>query len=210
MGRRQLTGVKLAEDIGLSATSVSRIVTGHAKPKQVTFTRLMKRLCESSEDQQMLLRAFTGLKAPAVEETLAEDPRNAVEERERVERWLEARTQAITFKAAVARELDKAGIFYRRDVCEGLASADFLIEHGPTRIAIECKFNFSRDFDKTIGIACLLCELLHCAQVFVVVPFDGAVSADPVTALPTIKISVIADAIRSIRETIGTGFKIAK
>jgi hypothetical protein len=170
----------------------------------------MKRLCACPEDQQMLLRAFSGLTAPVREEPLADDPRNAVEERERVERWLEARTQAITFKDAVARELDKAGIFYRRDVCEGLASADFLIEHGTTRIAIECKFNVSRDFDKTIGIARLLCQLLHCAQVFVVVPFDGAFSADPITAPPTIKIGVIAEAIRSIHEAIGTGLKIAK
>jgi transcriptional regulator with XRE-family HTH domain len=210
MGRRQLTGVQLAEDIGLSATSVSRILTGHSNPKQVTFTRLMKRLCESPEEEQMMLRAFTGLKAPAVEEPVTEDPRNAVEERERVERWLEARTQAITFKDAVARELDKAGIFYRRDVCEGFASADFLIEHGPARIAIECKFNVSRDFDKTVGIARLLCELLHCTQVFIVVPFDGTFSADPVTASQTIKIGVVAEAIRSIHETIGTGIKIAK
>ena len=45
LGHRQLTGAQLAEDIGLSATSVGRIVTGHSKPKQVTLTRLMKRLC---------------------------------------------------------------------------------------------------------------------------------------------------------------------
>ncbi len=210
IGRRQLTGAQLAEDIGLSATSVSRIVTGHSKPKQVTLTRLMKRLCVSPEDQQMLLRAFTGLNAPTGEEPLADDPRNAVEERERVERWLEARTQAITFKDAVARELDKAGISYRRDVCEGIASADFLIEHGATRIAIECKFNVSRDFDKTVGIARLLCELLHCTRVFVVVPFDGEFSEFSATASPTIKIGVIADTIQSIREAIEPSLKVAK
>jgi hypothetical protein len=72
----------------------------------------MKRLCASPEDEQMLLRAFTGLKAPVGEEPLSDDPRNGIEERERVERWLEDRTQAITFKNAVARELDKAGIGY--------------------------------------------------------------------------------------------------
>jgi len=174
MGRRKLTGSKLAEDIGLSATSVSRIITGHSKPKQVTLTRLMKRLCASPDDEQMLLRAFSGLKAPTVEEPVADDPRNTLEERERVERWLEARTQAITFKDAVARELDKLGITYRRDVCDGIASADFLIERGSERIAIECKFNVSRDFDKTVGIARLLCELLHCNRVVIVVPFVGS------------------------------------
>ncbi|KAB2912388.1 MAG: helix-turn-helix domain-containing protein [Dechloromonas sp.] len=110
MSRRQLTGVQLAEEVGLSATSVSRIVTGHSKPKQVTLTRLMKRLCVAPDEEQLVLRAFAGLKSQINEEPLAEDSRNAVVERERVERWLEARTQAITFKNAVARELEKAGI----------------------------------------------------------------------------------------------------
>lgn len=203
MGRRKLTGAQLAIDVGLSATSVSRIITGHSKPKQVTLTRLMKRLCASSEDEQMLLRAFTGLSAPTVEEPILDDPRNTAEERERVERWLEARTQAITFKDAVARELDKAGIAYRRDVCDGIASADFLIESGTTRIAIECKFNVSRDFDKTVGIARLLCELLRCSWVFVVVPFNGAFSAESSAVATNIKIGVIGDAVHAIRAAIG-------
>lgn len=208
MGRRKLTGAQLAEDIGLSATSVSRIITGHSKPKQVTLTRLMKRLCASADDEQMLLRAFSGLKAQAVEEPVSDDPRNTLEERERVERWLEARTQAITFKNAVARELDKAGIAYRRDVCEGIASADFFIESGNTRIAVECKFNVSRDFDKTVGIARLLYELFDCEIVFVVVPFDGDFSA--VAATPHVRVCVVADAIRSILQIINAGAKDSK
>lgn len=134
----------------------------------------MKRLCTSPEEEQMILRAFTGIGAPPAEEpVIAEDPRNTAEERERIERWLEARTQAITFKDAVARELDKAGISYRRDVCDGIASADFLIERDGKRIAIECKFNVSRDFDKTVGVARLLCELLRCDSAIIVVPFEG-------------------------------------
>ena len=98
MARRQLNGVQLAEDIGISETALSRIVQGHSKPKQVTLTRLMKRLCTSTHEEQMILRAFTGRLAEALgEEAVATDPSNPAEERERVERWLEARTQAITF-----------------------------------------------------------------------------------------------------------------
>jgi transcriptional regulator with XRE-family HTH domain len=200
MGRRKLTGAKLAEDIGLSATSVSRIITGHSKPKQVTLTRLMKRLCASAEDQQMLLRAFTGLKAPAGEEPLADDPRNAIEERERVERWLEARTQAITFKDAVARELDKARIVYRRDVCDGIASADFLIERGKVRVALECKFNVGRDFDKTLGIARLLCELLHCDRVIIVVPFVAEFADAAMAGVSSVLVRTPADAVAHLKE----------
>jgi transcriptional regulator with XRE-family HTH domain len=174
MGRRELTGVQLAAEIGLSATSLSRIVTGHSKPKQVTLTRLMKRLCTTAQEEQMLLRAFTGSSDRMAEELPAADPLNDAAERERIERWLEARTQAITFKDAVARELSRAGIAFQRDVCSGIASADFLVGQGDVTIAIECKFNVGRDFDKTVGVARLLKGLLHCDRVIVVVPFIGA------------------------------------
>jgi Helix-turn-helix. len=178
MVRRQLTGVQLARDIGLSTTSLSRILRGHAKPKQVTLTRLMKRLCASPAEEQVILRAFTGLSPSVREEPPPDSPENASAERERVERWLEARTQAITFKNAIARELDKAAISYRRDVCEGIASADFLIESGAGRVALECKANISRDFEKTLGISLLLQELMRCDEVYVVVPFVS----EPVSA----------------------------
>ena len=200
MSRRKLTGAKLSEDIGLSTTSVSRIITGHSKPKQVTLTRLMKRLCASSEDEQMLLRAFSGLQLPAKEEPVSNDPRNSLEERERVERWLEARTQAITFKDAVARELDKLGINYRRDVCDGIASADFLIERGSQRIALECKFNVGRDFDKTVGIARLLCELLHCHRVIIVVPFIAEFADSALAGVSSVLVRTPADAAAHLKE----------
>ncbi len=193
MSRRKLTGAQLAENVGLSATSVSRIITGHSKPKQVTLTRLMKRLCASAADEQMLLRAFSGLKPQGVEEPVSDDPRNTFEERERVERWLEARTQAITFKDAVARELDKAGITYRRDVCEGIASADFLIDQESRRVAVECKFNVSRDFDKTVGIARLLRELLHCDMVIIAVPFEGDFISLAQSDIPSIQVRTVPD-----------------
>ena len=173
MSRRGLTGAQLGEEIGLSATSVSRIIQGHAKPKQVTLSRLMKRLCVSPEDEQQILRAFTGVAVPTAEEPVFDDPRNAAEERERVERWLEARTQAITFKDAIARELDKAGLHYRRDPCEGIASTDFLIETEAGFVALEAKFNVGRDFDKTVGIARLVREFFRCKAVIIVVPFEG-------------------------------------
>lgn len=199
MSRRGLTGAQLGEEIGLSATSISRIIQGHAKPKQVTLSRLMKRLCVNPEDEQLILRAFTGVAVPAVEEPISDDPRNAAEERERVERWLEARTQAIVFKNAVSKELDKAAISYRRDVCDGIASADFVIERGGQRIALECKFNVSRDFEKTVGIARLLCELLRCDSAIIVVPFvDDAVEA-ATRESPEIRACTPADAVTELR-----------
>lgn len=149
----------------------------------------------------MLLRAFTGISAPPAEEpVIAEDPRNSLEERERIERWLEARTQAITFKDAVSRELDKAGISYRRDVCDGIASADFLIERDGKRIAIECKFNVSRDFDKTVGIARLLREMLRCHRVIIVVPFVGSFADSAGSTTEAILVCTPVEAARAIAE----------
>jgi len=202
MGRRKLTGVQLAADIGLSATSLSRIVTGHSKPKQVTLTRLMKRLCGNPQEEQMLLRAFTGRAVPVLEAPITDDPLNAREERERVERWLEARTQAITFKNAVARELEKTGLNVRRDVCEGIGSADFLVEHGHKRIGIECKFNVSRDFEKTVGVARLLRTLLRCDSVVVVVPFLDAFAEAALADAPAVLVQTPAELVTYLEKSV--------
>lgn len=203
MARRQLTGVQLAGDIGISETALSRIVQGHSKPKQVTLTRLMKRLCTSTHEEQMILRAFTGRLSEALgEEAVANDPRNPAEERERVERWLEARTQSINFKNAVGRELDKAGVTYRRDVCEGIASVDFLIEGADKRVGIETKFNVGRDFEKTVGIARRLRELLRCDVVVIAVPFEGEFAAAADVEAPSVRVLTAADAARLAKEVI--------
>lgn len=202
MARRQLNGVQLAEDIGISETALSRIVQGHSKPKQVTLTRLMKRLCTSTHEEQMILRAFTGRLAEALgEEAVANDSRNPAEERERVERWLEARTQAITFKNAVGRELDKAGVPYRRDVCEGIASVDFLIERGGKRVAVECKFNVARDFEKTVGIAHRLHDLLRCDRTVIVVPFVDSYADEALASAPRVVVKTPAELVAFLEES---------
>ena len=152
----------------------------------------------------MILRAFTGRLAEALgEEAVAIESRNPAEERERVERWLEARTQAITFKNAVGRELDRAEVAYRRDVCEGIASVDFLIEGAGKRVGIETKFNVGRDFEKTVGVARRLRELLRCDLVIIAVPFEGefAVAAD--AEAPAIRVLTAADAAREAARQTG-------
>jgi transcriptional regulator with XRE-family HTH domain len=201
MNRRALNGAQLAQEIGLSQTSVSRILTGHSKPKQVTLTRLMKRLCVGADEEQMLLRAFTGTAAPSREEPVDNDAQNAAEERERVERWLEARTQAITFKKAVGRELDKTSVTYRRDVCEGIASVDFLIERGGRRIAVECKFNVARDFEKTVGIAQRLHELMRCDYTVIVVPFIDTYADQALALAPKVVVKTPAELVSFLEES---------
>ncbi len=171
MEKKAISGVQLAADIGISTTSVSKLLKGHSKPRQNTFTRMCQILCESKEDEQRLVSAFLGT------EFMPEDSfegKNEDSEKEvlrlRAEQFLERKTQAISFKRTVAKELDKAGIEYKTDYCEGLYSTDFLFQIGNERIALECKANVERDTKKIIAVSELLMQELDC-RVLVVTPY---------------------------------------
>jgi transcriptional regulator with XRE-family HTH domain len=174
---RGLKAYELGKKIGVSATSISKIMNGASRPRQNTFTRMCKVLCTTKDEEQKLVSAFAG------SEQLIEDnepSNNPSAEKEllslRAEQFLERKTQAILFKRSVARELDKAGIAYQQDYCEGIYSTDFLIEKDGKRIALECKANAGRDPEKTLAMAELLKEGLGCERVVIVVPYheEGA------------------------------------
>jgi len=191
MERRELTGSQLAEDIGLSAASVSRIVTGQSRPRQVTLSRLMKRLCTSKDEEQMLIAAYESKDAEGLPlAPLVSEAANAQAEEERVRRFMEVKAQSIAFKRSVARELDKAGIPYRQDVTENLVVTDFLVEVGNKRVALECKFNLHRDMAKSLISARLIREQFGCEDVLIVVPFyeeadgDGLEKKEKIRILP--------------------------
>jgi len=171
MESKKVSGLKLAEDIGISPTSVSRILNGQSRPRQVTLSRIMKALCQDRSEEQALLRAYSGLDT-LPEELAVNDERNAQAEEERVKRFLEVKTQSILFKRSMARELDKAGIAYAQDYCKGAVSTDFLIERGGKRIALECRFNVQRDFERAVLTAKVIREELGCELVITVTPFD--------------------------------------
>ena len=171
MDAKDVSGLKLAEDIGITPTSVSRILTGQSRPRQVTFTRILKRLCESKAEEQELIRAYSGLEALPEEAALA-DARNAEEDEARVKRFLEVKTQSILFKRSVGRELAKAGIEFTADYCKGAISTDFLIETNGKRIALVCRFNVQRDLERAVITAKVLREALGCDTVITVTPFD--------------------------------------
>lgn len=48
MERKGVTGVQLAQDIGIS------------KPRQLTLTHIMQRLCATPQEDQLILSAFAG------------------------------------------------------------------------------------------------------------------------------------------------------
>ena len=196
MEGKKITGLKLAESIGITPTSVSRILTGQSRPRQVTLTRIMQQLCQSHDEEQLLIRAYSGLES-LPQEAVSDDKRNAEEEEARVKRFLEVKTQSILFKRSVAKELDKADINYTMDFCLGAISTDFLIERGGKRIALECRFNVHRDIERALLTAMVLKRELMCDQVITVTPFDISetlpVGSDFLTATPNDAVELIQE-----------------
>lgn len=197
MEAKKVSGLKLAEAIGITPTSVSRILTGQSRPRQVTLTRIMQQLCQTQDEEQLLIRAYSGLES-LPQEAVSDDKRNAEEEEARVKRFLEVKTQSILFKRSVAKELDKVGIEYTMDFCQGAISTDFLIERGGQRIALECRFNVHRDLERAARTANILYKELECQKVITVTPFDTTEEsshlANFITATPSEAISAIIEA----------------
>ena len=181
---RGLKAYELGEAIGLSATSVSKIMNGVSRPRQNTFTRMCQELCTTKDEEQRLVSAFAGTELLQEEAASYDKQRNAEQEvlRMRAEQFLERKTQSIQFKRSVARELNKAGISYQQDYCQGPYSTDFLIEHNGQRTALECKSNVGRDIEKTEAICALIKAQLSCNRVCIVLPYlENDAVADAVT-----------------------------
>jgi transcriptional regulator with XRE-family HTH domain len=171
MERQKLTGAKLAEEIGLSATSVSQILTGKTKPRQVTLSRMMKRLCQSPEDEQALLSAYESLSGAKVPVSpVVDNEENAATEEERVRRFMEMKATAVAFRKQVVAALAKLKIPYCQDFTLGAVIADLLIHHEGKCIALECRANVKRDLEKSLVSARIIRDELKCDRVFIVVP----------------------------------------
>lgn len=171
MDRHDLTGVKLAEEIGISAVSVSHILTGKSRPRQVTLSRMMKRLCENKKDEQALLSAYESLSGANVPVSLiVGDGQNKATEEERVRRFMEMKAKAVAFRREVVAILDHLKVPYWQDVASGEVITDLLIEDNGKRIALECRANVKRDLEKSLISARVIRDELKCDQVFIVVP----------------------------------------
>jgi len=192
IGLKGLTGVQLSAETGLTTMSMSRLLNGQTRPRQVTLTRLMKYLCKTKAEEQSLLRAYSGLET-LLEEAVLDNEKNAQEECARALRYLEMKSQSIAFKRSVARELDKAGLSYKQDHAEGVFVTDFLIEQDGQRVALECKFNIHRDFEKTGTIAELLKENLKIDSVLIVVPYGMDSVTKESSGLTIVELSELAE-----------------
>lgn len=135
----------------------------------------MKTLCANTEEEQMVVRVFAGAELLEKESSRLL-PNDELLERDRAERSLEVKAQSIAFKKSVMRELDNLGVKYTQDYCEGIYVTDFLIEKDGKRIALECKFNVQRDFEKAVMIASLIRENLNCEEAIIVIPYESELS----------------------------------
>lgn len=186
MRRRGLTGNRLAADIGISPTSVSKILTGASKPKQLTLSRLMKRLCSSPEEEQMVIRAFT-----QVEDGLPDEPERLPrpvpeDEMERVTRYLEVKSMAVAFENDVEAVFRQTGVRYEKDYRVDPFICDFLVSVPGRRIAVDCKYNVNRDWDRTYATVGLLKKNLPCDEVIVVIPYENGLARNAKPELETL------------------------
>jgi transcriptional regulator with XRE-family HTH domain len=175
MDRQKMTGAKLAEEIGISATSVSQILTGKTRPRQVTLSRMMRVLCENPRDEQALRSAYESLAGITLPVSpVLDDDANAATEEARVRLFLKIKTQAVAFRNDVKSALDAIPLAYQAEVSKGSVITDFLIEQNDKRIALECRANVKRDLEKSLVSARIIRDELECDQVFIVVPeMDG-------------------------------------
>ena len=204
MDRRKMTGTRLAEEIGISATSVSQILTGKTRPRQVTLSRMMKRLCENSADEQALLAAYDALGRTKLKVTpVFDDEANAATEEERVRRFLEMKATAVAFRKEVAKALNQIPIRYQSDFTKGAVITDCLIEQNGKRIALECRANVQRDLEKSLLSARIIRDEFKCDQVLIVVPSHDEKIDD--LSLDESEIKLLA--LRNLAETIGLSLK---
>jgi transcriptional regulator with XRE-family HTH domain len=167
---RGLTAKELASRINLSETSVSLIVKDVTKPRQANLTRIIEELCETPEEQQLLISAYVRIEGDLSHEDAQVD--QAVYDRaeeKRVHQYLQAKSQSVAFRESVAAALTEAGITFQGPHQNQDIICDFFIPGSPS-IAIECKSNLTRDWDRTVTTVKLLTRKLEIDTALVLIP----------------------------------------
>ena len=195
LAQRGLTAKELSERVNLSETSVSKIVKGVSKPRQANLTRIIQELAVTPEEEQQLLSAYGQIEDRVADDSVQHNEQvfDKLEE-ERVRRYLQAKSQSITFRESVAEALTATGAQFQGPRQNRNIICDFFIPGIPS-IAIECKSNPTRDWDRTITSARLFREELPCDRVIVVTPFEEAELTEPLLIrLKKAKIQIVPHA----------------
>jgi transcriptional regulator with XRE-family HTH domain len=172
--RRGLKQKALAKRIGISESSFSLILNAKARPRQITVTRLMQQLNCNAEEQQAIVAAYDHaedvelpLKPNSPERPIPED------EMERVRRYMEVKSMSVAFEGDVDAVLLKTGVSFQKDFRVDPFICDFMLEIHGRRVAIDCKYNVNRDWDRTCATVKLLREKLPCDEVVIVIPYEN-------------------------------------
>jgi transcriptional regulator with XRE-family HTH domain len=177
----------VAEKVGITPASFSRILTGTVRPRQGTFTKLFEALSANSREEQLLLSSYSELPEHISEDHPAPIGPNGEllpSELERVARYLEMKALAVNFKKSVAQTLRSHRIVFQEDVIANSVIADFLVKQ-PCIAALECKFNVNRDWDRELATVQILRSQLPCDHVVIVVPFQNTLASEITSALKT-------------------------
>jgi transcriptional regulator with XRE-family HTH domain len=169
---RGLKQKALAAQVGLTESSLSMILNAKARPRQLTLTRLLNRLNCTPEEEQTVLSAYDhaeGADLP-LRPGLREKP-IPPDELERVRRYLKIKAESMAFEDTVEGILKESGLSYERGFRGEQIICDIFIP-GPPKVAIECKYNVKRDWDRTLATAHVLKEGFSCDAVIVVVPSE--------------------------------------
>lgn len=178
MERKKLTGQQLSAKIGLSQTSVSKILKGHSKPRQSTLARIVQTLCDTPGEESLLVNTYSGVSFDTPEEVIAESSSNYQVDQNRIAQCMDIRTQAMSFKNAIASTLIENNFSFHRDYCESNFSIDFLVRVNEYKIALELMFNTSRGLEKAIALAQRFQANTKSTETIVVVPYiDHVVEA---------------------------------
>lgn len=174
--QRGLRQKALAAKINITESSLSNILNGKVRPRQVTFTRLIRELEVTPAEQQKLLTAYDFAEMGELPERLSEaESPIPHDEIQRVKRYMEIKSMSVTFQDDVENALSETGRYFERSHRQENLICDFLFPELP-RIAVDCKYNLNRDWDRTIASVKLLKDHLDLSIVLIVVPYTNDIT----------------------------------
>ena len=100
------------------------------------------------------------------------------------------KARSISFKEEVEGIFRKSGLKYKKNYIKNGLVCDFLLEN--ERIGFECKFNATRDIEKTITALKILLDNLELSKIALIVPLKSEISKSIIDNLEKLNIGVLS------------------
>lgn len=181
LNERRLTGQWLAEQVGVSPPSISKILAGKSRPRINTFNRIAHALARSPAEERDLISAYHGLDAPPPVETRIERYYQQLSDdawaaKQQIVKVMENRAYQADFRRVVEEALISLGLEYQKDFAENGAATDFMVSFDDKKVAIECRPQIHRHLAQTFGFSYLVSERLNPDKVLIVTAFAAKVT----------------------------------